>query len=163
LGRADSQVKIRGFRVELGEIEATLVKHQAVCEAVVIVREDEPGRKRLVGYIVAEEEQFVTTSDLRAYLKERLPEYMVPSAIVMLDQLPLTPNGKVNRSALSRPDESPSPGGAPLVAPRTVVEELLAGIWMQVLSLESIGVEDNFFELGGHSLLATQALSRIRD
>src|SRR5262249_7477958 len=108
-------------------------------------------------------EQFVTTSDLRAYLKERLPEYMVPSAIVMLDQLPLTPNGKVNRSALSRPDESPSPDGAPFVAPRTVVEELLAGIWMQVLSLESIGVEDNFFELGGHSLLATQALSRIRD
>ena len=163
LGRADSQVKIRGFRVELGEIEATLGKHASVCEAVVIAREDAPGRKRLVAYVVAQHGQRAESGALRGYLKEKLPEYMVPSAFVVLDSLPVTPNGKVNRRALPAPDDATSASAPTFIAPRTAVEELIASIWSQVLGLESVGVEDDFFELGGHSLLATQVISRVRD
>ncbi|HEY4590472.1 MAG TPA: amino acid adenylation domain-containing protein, partial [Thermoanaerobaculia bacterium] len=159
LGRLDTQVKIRGFRIELGEIEAALVQAGAR-QAVVLVREDRPGDRRLVAYLIGD----VSTEALRQALRERLPDYMVPAAFVALDAFPLTVNGKVDRKALS------SMGGAPeqpaseetYVAPRTPVEEALAGIWAEVLGLERVGAADHFFDLGGHSLLATQVMSRLR-
>jgi amino acid adenylation domain-containing protein len=160
LGRTDEQVKVRGFRIEPGEIEAVLSDHAAVREAVVVVREDAPGDRRLVAYVVAGEPAAVTPAELRAHLKRRLPEYMVPSAVVVLEALPLTPSGKVARRALPAPDLA-SPEEA-YVAPRTPTEEVLAGIWAEVLRLERVGVHDSFFELGGHSLLATRVVSRVR-
>jgi amino acid adenylation domain-containing protein len=171
LGRADHQVKIRGFRIELGEIEAALGQHPAVREAVVMAREDAAGdpsaslltEKRLVAYVVAEREPLPTTTDLRNFLKEKLPEYMVPAVFVLLDALPLMPNGKIDRRALPAPDRSrPELDGA-FVAPRTPTEELLAEIWAQLLNIERVGIHDNFFDLGGHSLLATQLVSRMRE
>lgn len=162
LGRIDEQVKIRGFRIELGEIEAVLGQHPAVRETVVMVREDVASDKRMVAYIVPSQEQVPTTSELRCFLKSKLPDYMVPSAFVVLEALPLTPNGKVDRRALP----TPNPVKTELAAvdtPRTSVEEKLVGIWIEVLGLEQVGVQDNFFELGGHSLLATQLLSRVRN
>ncbi|MFQ5906231.1 MAG: amino acid adenylation domain-containing protein, partial [bacterium] len=177
LGRLDHQVKIRAFRIELGEVETVLGQHPAIQETVVTVRKDIPGDKRLVAYVVLNQEQSrstacrtrtgtrpraPTTSELRCFLKEKLPDYMVPSAFVTLDALPLTPNGKVDRQGLPAPDRArPDLEGA-YVAPRTPVEEMLAGIWTQVLGLEWIGVHDDFFELGGHSLLAMQVISRLR-
>ncbi|MGA3164142.1 MAG: amino acid adenylation domain-containing protein [Verrucomicrobiota bacterium] len=163
LGRADHQVKIRGFRIELGEIEAVLGQHPAVREAVVVAREDSPGEKRLVAYVVAEREPLPTTTDLRNFLKEKLPEYMVPAVFVLLDALPLMPNGKIDRRALPSPDRSRPELDKAFVAPRTPTEELLAEIWAQLLDLERVGVHDNFFDLGGHSLLATQLVSRMRE
>ena len=159
-GRKDHQVKIRGLRIELGEIEAALEQHCGVQQTVVVVREDEPGEKQLVGYVVEKEEGSATSSELRRYLKTRLPEYMVPAFIVMLEKLPLTPNGKIDRKALPMPE-----GGSAkeYVAPRNGVEELLAGVFQRVLRVDRVGVHDNFFELGGHSLLATQLVSRIRE
>jgi amino acid adenylation domain-containing protein len=163
LGRIDHQVKIRGFRIELGEIEAVLARHAAVRETVVVAREDVPGDRRLVAYVVASQESAPTMSELRGFLQKKLPDYMVPSAFVVLDSLPLTPNGKIDRNALPARDQvSPELDGE-FVAPRTPVEEVLAGIWAEVLKLERVGINDNFFELGGHSLLATQALSRVND
>ena len=159
-GRVDHQIKIRGFRIEPGEIEVVLGQHPAVREAVALAREDEPGEKRLVAYVVPNQERVPTTSELCSFLKAKLPEYMVPSAFVMLEALPLTPNGKVDRRALPMPDQA-RPEDSTFVAPRTPVEEVLAGIWSQVLGLERISVYDNFFELGGHSLLATQVISRL--
>jgi amino acid adenylation domain-containing protein len=160
IGRIDHQVKIRGYRIELGEVEAALGQHPGVREAVVMAREDEPGAKRLVGYVVGSDGVAPTVSELRGYLKEKLPEYMVPAAFVYLESLPLTPNGKVDRRALPVPE-----GGRPdlaqeYVAPRTPTEEVLAGIWAEVLRVERVGIYDNFFELGGHSLIATQAVAR---
>ena len=163
LGRLDHQVKIRGFRIELGEIEAVLSQHLAVQETVVIVREDTPSDKRLVAYLVIKQEPFPTINELRSFLKEKLPDYMVPSAFMFLDALPLTPNGKVDRQALPAPDRVRPELESTFVAPRTPVEEVLAGIWAKVLGLEQVGIHDNFFELGGHSLLATQVISRLRD
>ncbi|MBW4575169.1 MAG: amino acid adenylation domain-containing protein [Aphanothece sp. CMT-3BRIN-NPC111] len=170
LGRLDDQVKIRGLRIELGEIEAVLSQHPAVAEAVVITQEDIPGDKHLVAYIVPDVETLHTTSlqnpkltDLRQFLKEKLPEYMVPSAYVVLDSLPLTPNGKVNRRALPAADTLSLDMKEDYLAPRTDVEEVLVEIWAKVLGRQQVGVHDNFFELGGHSLLATQLSSRIRD
>ncbi|RPJ38734.1 MAG: amino acid adenylation domain-containing protein, partial [Planctomycetaceae bacterium] len=160
LGRLDNQVKIRGFRVELGEIEVVLRQHPAVREGVVIVREDVAGDKRLVAYVVIHEGQAVLVEELRGYLRDRLPGYMVPSALVMLAALPLTPNGKVDRRALPRPGTERSEWGQAYVAPRTPVEEVLAGIWAGVLGLDRVGVYDNFFELGGHSLLGVQVIAR---
>jgi acyl carrier protein len=178
LGRSDHQVKLRGFRIELGEIEHRLYQHPLVQAVAVVLREVTPGDQRLVAYVVPEEpgkdrssahqEASVEDSgalvlssvELRNYLAQSLPEYMVPSAFVMLEQLPLTSNGKLDRRAL------PDPGGArpdltpTFVAPRTATEEVLAGIWAEVLGLEQVGIYDNFFELGGHSLLATQVVSR---
>ena len=161
LGRIDNQVKIRGFRIELGEIEAVLGQH--VQENAVIVHETSATDKRLVAYIVPHQEQTLENTELRAFLKERLPDYMVPSALVTLDALPLTPNGKIDRRALSILSVSHDHSEEQFVAPRTPEEELLAGIFAEVLSAPQVGVHDNFFELGGHSLLATQVMSRIRD
>jgi amino acid adenylation domain-containing protein len=163
LGRADHQVKIRGFRIELGEIEAALGQHPAVREAVVLAREDAAGEKRLVSYVVADREPLPTTTDLRNFLKEKLPEYMVPAVFVLLDALPLMPNGKVDRWALPAPDRSRPELDKAFVAPRTPTEELLAEIWAQLLDIERVGIHDNFFDLGGHSLLATQLVSRMRE
>jgi amino acid adenylation domain-containing protein len=162
LGRIDNQVKIRGFRIELGEIEALLTSHPAIWESVVVMQEDEPGDKRLVAYVVSQKEQFPTVLELRDFLKAKLPEYMMPSAFVLLPSLPLTSNGKVDRRALPKP-ELDSTQLEKYVAPRTPTEKLLTQIWAQVLKLEQVGIHDNFFELGGHSLLATQLISRIRN
>jgi len=159
LGRVDHQVKIRGFRIELGEIEAALGQHPAVREAVVLAREDAPGEKRLVAYVVAE----AAADELRRFLKDKLPDPMVPAVFVLLDTLPLLSNGKIDRRALPAPDRTRPELDKAFLAPRTPVEELLAEIWAQLLDLERVGVHDNFFDLGGHSLLATQAVSRMRE
>jgi aspartate racemase len=159
LGRFDDQVKIRGFRIEPGEIEAALSQHPGVREAVVVAREDDPGQKRLVAYVVGKE-GMPGSSDLRGYLKQKLPEYMVPSAFLFLDALPLTPNGKVDRRALPAPEGRPELEEG-YVAPRTPTEEVLSRIWAQVLGLDRVGVHDNFFDLGGHSLLAVRLFSQI--
>jgi amino acid adenylation domain-containing protein len=168
LGRIDNQVKIRGFRIELSEIEAVLSQHPAVRETVVIAGEDVPDDKYLVAYVVPNQEQILMqyvqgfASLLRQFLKEKLPEYMLPRAYMVLEYLPLTPNGKVDRRALPMPDTITF-NNQDYVAPRSQVEKLLGEIWAKVLGKEQIGVHDNFFELGGHSLLATQLISRIRD
>jgi amino acid adenylation domain-containing protein len=161
LGRGDQQVKIRGYRIELGEIEAALVQHAQVREAVVVAREDRPGDSRLAAYVLSIQERTVTGSELRDYLAERLPEYMVPPVIMFVDQWPLTPNGKVDRRALPPPMQMLR--AEEYVAPRTSVEEVLASIWAEVLGVERVGVNDNFFELGGHSLLATQMMTQVRE
>jgi len=161
LGRADHQVKIRGYRIELGEIETVLEQHSGVREAVVLAREDEPGDKRLVAYVVPNERRKLTIGELHRLLREKLPNYMVPSAFVTLEAMPLTPNGKVDRHALPAPASTrPELEGA-FVAPRTLVETKLAEIWAQVLGIEQIGIHDNFFELGGHSLASTQVMIRV--
>ncbi|MBG1243112.1 non-ribosomal peptide synthetase [Nostoc sp. NZL] len=162
LGRIDNQVKIRGFRIELSEIEVVLSQHSDVQVSCVIVREDTPGDKRLVAYVVAHQDCKPTISELRQFLKAKLPDYMVPNAIVILESLPLTPNGKVDRRALPIPDLH-SERQDKFVAPRNPIEEMLALLWTQVLKVELLGIHDNFFELGGHSLLATQLVSRIRN
>lgn len=162
LRRIDHQVKIRGFRIELGEIEAALGEHPAVREAVVLAREDTPGDKRLVAYVVAKQKPVSLITELRSSLRSKLPEYMVPSAFVFLDALPLTSNGKIDRRNLPRPDQSRPELESSFVAPRTPVEELIAQIWAEVLKLDQVGIHDNFFELGGHSLLLTQVASRIQ-
>src|SRR5205085_4881251 len=162
LGRVDEQVKIRGFRIELGEVESSLLDHPEVADAVVVAREDEPGRKRLVAYLVpAAGAQLPTTADLRAFLAQTLPDYMVPSAFVVLEELPLSPNGKLDRKALPAPDPGSAHAGG-YVAPRTDAEWALAGIWSEVLGVAQVGVEDNFFELGGDSILSIRVISRLR-
>ena len=163
LGRTDHQVKIRGFRIELGEIEGTLEQHPAVLQAIVQPQEVAPGEKRLVAYVVAERESRPTAGELRGFLKDKLPEHMVPAVFVLLDAFPLTTNGKVNRRALPTPDDRRPELEQVFVACRTPTEELLAAIWSQVLGIERVGIYDNFFQLGGHSLLATQVVSRIRE
>ncbi|HEY9157249.1 amino acid adenylation domain-containing protein [Candidatus Binatus sp.] len=163
LGRSDHQVKIRGFRIEPGEIEGTLGQHPAVLQAIVQAQEVGAGAKRLVAYVVAERESRPTASELRSFLKDKLPEHMVPAVFVLLDAFPLTANGKVNRRALPTPDDRRPELDQVFVACRTPTEELLATIWSQVLSVERVGIYDNFFQLGGHSLLATQVVSRIRE
>ncbi|HVR95722.1 MAG TPA: non-ribosomal peptide synthase/polyketide synthase, partial [Thermoanaerobaculia bacterium] len=160
LGRIDHQVKIRGFRIELGEIESVLGRHPEVREAAVLLREDRPGDKRLAAYVVPAPGARLETEALRGFLRQELPEHMVPAALVLLDVLPLTPNGKVDRRALPVPERGPSEGGDEGFL--DAVEELLAGIWTEVLGLERVGVQESFFELGGHSLLATQVVSRVR-
>jgi amino acid adenylation domain-containing protein len=162
LGRIDNQVKIRGFRIELGEIEAVLSQHPHVRETVVIASENITGGKQLVAYVVPHQQSAPSISDLRRFLKEQLPDYMMPSAFVVLEALPLTPNGKVDRRALRTP-EKPNEREESFVAPRTPIEEMLASIWENILSIDPVGIHDNFFELGGHSLLATQVISRVRD
>ncbi len=161
IGRIDYQVKVRGFRIELGEIEALIHQYPAVQETVVVVGEDSGDSKRLVAYVVPQTEQTLTVSKLRDFLESKLPSYMIPGTFVIIEALPLTPNGKVDRKALSALDTIRPESEETFVAPQTLVEKQLANIWMQVLSLENIGINDNFFELGGHSLLATQVTSRI--
>ncbi|HEX8460190.1 MAG TPA: amino acid adenylation domain-containing protein, partial [Segetibacter sp.] len=160
IGRADDQVKIRGYRVELGEIESILQQSELVSQGVVLAREDKQGNKRLVGYVVAEDGWF-DREGILSYLKEKLPEYMVPSALVELESLPLTANGKVDRKALPDP-EATAQAGDKYVAPGNDAEVRLTAIWQDVLEEEKIGVNDNFFELGGHSLLAVRLISAIR-
>jgi amino acid adenylation domain-containing protein len=177
LGRIDNQVKIRGFRIELGEIEAMLAQHPEIREATAIVREDLPGDKRLIAYLVPNQlvdslpdSESTLPSDysklktkLRQFLKERLPDYMVPSTFVMLKALPLTPSGKVNRRSLPIPQEVEEILLDNEVVPRTPTEEILVGIWTDILAVKQVSIHANFFELGGHSLLATQVISRLRD
>jgi amino acid adenylation domain-containing protein/FkbM family methyltransferase len=162
IGRLDQQVKLWAYRIELGEIEVSLSRHPAVSSNVVIAREDSPGDKRLAAYVVLQPEQTATAFELRSFLKAKLPEYMVPSAFVILDKLPLTPNGKVDRNALPEPNRNRQEVGETFVAPRNQIEEILAGIWAQVLVIEQVSIYDNFFDIGGHSLLATQVISRVR-
>ncbi|MBR8840738.1 MAG: amino acid adenylation domain-containing protein, partial [Stigonema ocellatum SAG 48.90 = DSM 106950] len=160
VGRIDHLVKIRGFRIELGEIEAMLGQHPALKQTLVMAREDVPGDKRLVAYVVAQPEEVPSTIELRDFLMDLLPEYMVPAAFVFLDTLPLNPNGKVDRGQLPAPDTYSLGRSTNFVAARTPTESVLAAIWEQVLRVEHIGIHDNFFTLGGHSLLATQVISR---
>ncbi|OAD20434.1 cyanopeptolin synthetase, partial [Candidatus Thiomargarita nelsonii] len=150
-----------GFRIELGEIEAVLSQHPAVQENTVIVREDTPSLKRLVAYVVPTLEQTPTISELRRFLKEKLPDYMVPSALVLLDALPLMPNGKIDRRALPVPEQLSQEQKETFVAPRETLEQQLAQIWEKVLKIHPIGVHDNFFDIGGNSMLAMTLLSRI--
>jgi acyl-CoA synthetase (AMP-forming)/AMP-acid ligase II/acyl carrier protein len=163
LDRIDHQVKIRGFRIELGEIETAIAQHPHVRENIVIDREDVPGNKQLVAYVVPDPENVPTLRKLRSSIKDKLPDYMVPSAFVFLESLPLTPNGKVDRRALPMPDRTLPELERNYVAPRTPLEEVLAGIWADVLEVEQVGVYDDFFELGGHSLLATQIVSQVQE
>jgi amino acid adenylation domain-containing protein/non-ribosomal peptide synthase protein (TIGR01720 family) len=185
LGRQDDQVKVRGYRIELDEIEALLRQHPAIREAAVLVREDTPDDRRLVAYVVPTEDERRTpnadhkgtldrapttvalrpaslVSELRAFLAERLPDYMLPAAFVLLEALPLTPNGKLDRRALPAADRSRPALGQALVAPHSLLEDLLATIWAQVLDIGRVGIHDNFFALGGHSLLVTQVIAQVR-
>jgi acyl carrier protein len=165
LGRGDCQVKIRGFRIELGEIEAALSQHSSVSTAAVLLQENEPGSQRLVAYLVPNSgfrNQYPELiSELRSFLKHKLPDYMVPSAFVLLDALPLTPNGKIDRLALSQRCDYVSDETA-FTEPQTPTEEEIAEIWTALLGLEKVGTNQNFFDLGGHSLMATQLILRVR-
>ncbi|HEX2768792.1 MAG TPA: non-ribosomal peptide synthetase, partial [Geobacteraceae bacterium] len=162
LGRIDNQVKIRGFRIEPGEIEAVLGQHPAVRETAVIAGEDQTGDKRLIAYIVSDQKSILSTSELRSYLRQQLPNYMIPAVFVMIDSFPLTPSGKIDHRALPEPDSGRPELDDSFISARTPLEEVLTGIWREVLGLKQVGVHDNFFDLGGHSLLATQVISRVR-
>jgi amino acid adenylation domain-containing protein len=163
LGRMDQQVKIRGIRIELEEIEAVLGGYAGLQRGVVVAREDVPGDKRLVAYLVAQPGVELRSSQVRQFLQQQVPEYMVPSAFVVLDQLPLLPNGKVNRRALPAPDLTRADLDDAFVAPETPLQQALAIIWTEVLGLDQVGIYDSFFALGGHSLLATQVVAQVRD
>lgn len=162
LGRFDTQVKVRGFRIEPGEIESVLSQHPAVRDCVVVARKEGTTSTRLIAYVTRAQEAFVPTSELRSYLKERLPEYMLPAIIVALEELPLSANGKVDRSALPVPEAVRFEEAEQYIAPRTPQEVLLANIWAQILRLERVGIQDNFFELGGDSILSMQIVARAR-
>ncbi|WP_052032535.1 non-ribosomal peptide synthetase [Streptomyces viridochromogenes] len=163
LGRTDDQVKIRGFRIELGEVESALAAHPDVAQAVAVAREGRTGGKQLVGYVVPRPGATAPgTAELRELLARSLPDFMVPTAVVALDELPMTSSRKVDRKALPAPDPAAFAAAATRVPPRTAVEEVLAGIWTQVLGLDGVGVTDNFFELGGNSILSIQVISRVR-
>jgi acyl carrier protein len=161
LGRADDQVKIRGYRIELGEIEATLAAQPKVQSCAVLAREDEPGNKRLVGYLTSRAGDVPSIDDLRSFLGDRLPEHMIPTQFVYVDALPLTPNGKVDRKALPPPPRATSIAGKG-GAPRTATETTIAAIWSDLLKIDGIGVADDFFDLGGDSMTATGLVARLR-
>jgi len=163
LGRLDEQVKIRGFRIELGEIEVALDSHPLVRQSIVLAKADEHKEKRLVAYVVGNGEDTVTTSDLRNYLKQKLPEHMVPAVFVVLEQLPLTAHGKIDRRALPEPEHERPELAENFVAPRTLIEEILAAIWSEVLGVEQVGIFDNFFELGGDSIRSVRILALAKD
>ncbi|HEY2963825.1 MAG TPA: amino acid adenylation domain-containing protein [Pyrinomonadaceae bacterium] len=160
VGRADHQVKLRGYRIELGEIESVLRRHERVQDAIVVARDYEGNEKRLVAYVVAG--SAVRVSELRVWVRERLPEFMTPAALVLLEAFPLTPNGKIDRKALPAPDFTVAVEDS-ITAPRTQIEEVLLGIWANVLGVQQLGIHDNFFELGGHSLMATRLISQVRN
>jgi amino acid adenylation domain-containing protein len=162
VGRVDQQVKVRGYRIEVGEIEEWIRRSGAAREVVVVAREDRPGDKRLVAYVVADPGETLLADQLRGFLKDRLPDFMIPSAFVALEQMPLTPNGKINRKALPVPDQTQLRSQTPFASPRSPLEELLAGVWADVLGVERVGVHDDFFEMGGQSILATQLISKIQ-
>jgi amino acid adenylation domain-containing protein len=161
-GRIDEQVKLRGFRIELNEIETTLRQHASIADAIVVLREDAPGEQRLVAYFVPNVESAASVGELRDYLKETLPLPMIPANFVELEALPLTAHGKVNRRLLPAPEASAASASDAFIAPRTPTEEVLAGIWSQVLGVSLVSASDSFFDLGGHSLLATQLISSVR-
>jgi len=163
VGRIDFQVKIRGFRIELGEIEALLEQHPAVQQAVVIAREDSGAEKRLVAYVILTHEGQVTSPGLRSFVTERLPDYMVPRAFVILEELPMTPNGKVDRRALPVPDVTAIDSQRTIIKPRNLLEFQLVQIWEDILGIAPIGITDNFFELGGHSLLVMRLIAQINE
>ncbi|HYW19654.1 MAG TPA: amino acid adenylation domain-containing protein [Nodularia sp. (in: cyanobacteria)] len=162
LGRIDYQVKLRGFRIELAEIEAVIGEYPSVYATVVVLREDAPGNKTLVAYLTLQPEHSLTIAELRHFLETKLPNYMIPSAFVILATLPLTPNGKIDRASLPAPDHTQLIQSSIFVAASTPIEHQLAEIWMEVLGINKVGIHDNFFELGGHSLLATRVISRIQ-
>jgi amino acid adenylation domain-containing protein len=161
VGRADDQIKIRGFRIEPIEIEKVICQHPSVREAILVAREDNSESKRLVAYVVPKGGSCPAIREMRDLLKQELPEYMIPSAFVFLDALPLSPNGKIDRHALPDPDRARPDIGVPFVAPKSPLEEELAAIWKEILSLDSIGVDDSFLDLGGDSLVAAQIISRV--
>lgn len=163
LGRSDHQVKLRGFRIELGEIESLLAQYSGIRQAVVDVRAASSGDKRLIGYLLLENATEVSIPDVRVFLKAKLPDYMVPSAFMVLERLPVSPNGKLNRSALPNPDDARPEMAREFVAPSTPVEQAIAEMFAEVLEVRTIGIHDDFFELGGHSLLATRVVTRLRD
>jgi hypothetical protein len=160
LGRVDHQVKVRGYRIELGEIEAALSQHPAVRECVVMAHEDAPGEQRLVAYLVTDQPP-PPISELRRFVQEKLPDYMLPAAFVLLEALPLSPNGKLDRQALPAPDQARPELEVAFLAPRTPREVVLAALWAEVLRLERVGLHDNFFDLGGHSLQAVRLATKI--
>ena len=161
LGRIDQQIQLRGFRIELGEIESVLGQHPQLREVVLSIYEPVPGDKRLVAYLVAHGDAAPALSELQDFLKPQLPEFMIPSAFVFLDELPLTPNGKLDRNALPMPDMNRQELDVDFIAPRSQVEKELAEIWRDVLRINRVGIHDNFFDLGGQSLLATQVITRV--
>ncbi|MGH7826958.1 MAG: phosphopantetheine-binding protein, partial [Candidatus Binatia bacterium] len=161
IGRVDHQVKIHGLRIETEEIETVLRQDPRVWETVVLAREDTPGDKRLVAYVVPMREATLNSTELRSFMSTKLPYYMIPSAFVFIGALPLTLNGKIDRRALPAPDPARPDLEQSYVAPRTPIEEGLARIWAEVLKLQRVGIHDNFFDIGGHSLNATQVISRI--
>ncbi len=161
LGRLDHQVKVRGYRIEVGEIEGRLRERSGVQEVVVVCREDTPGEKQLVAYVVVTPQSRLRAAAMREALQTLLPAYMIPTAFVVLDQLPLTPNGKIDRRALPAPDQTHRVQAATFTTPRTLMEELVATVWQEVLHVEKVSIHDNFFDLGGHSLLATQLIARL--
>jgi amino acid adenylation domain-containing protein len=163
LGRVDNQVKVRGYRIELGEIEAALASHPAVQSCAVLAREDEPGNRQLVGYVIPAKNLSLASGELRAFLERRLPTYMVPAHFVILGSLPLTPNGKVDRKALPAPSNQSVAFSASVVASHTRAEKALVAIWAELFKVDAVSVNDNFFDLGGHSLMVFKALSRIRE
>lgn len=163
LGRIDNQVKIRGFRIELGEIESKLKQHAKVREAVVVDREDEEGDKRLVAYVSPHFEQTLTVTELRSFLQEKLPQYMMPSAFIVLPALPLLSNGKLDRHSLPAPETLRPEIEVAYVMPQTEVEQKIAAVWQNALNIENIGIHDNFFELGGHSLLMVKVHTQLRE
>jgi acyl carrier protein len=162
-GRMDYQVKIRGFRVELGEIEATLRLHPGVRDAVLIAKEEPSFGHRLVAYWTTAQAERPGVSELKEFLKGKLPEYMIPSIFMMLDELPLMPNGKINRATLPEPGRERPELGEEFVAPSSPLEKVLAGMWCKLLNIERVGTHDSFFELGGHSILVTQMISLLQE
>jgi len=163
IGRLDNQVKIRGYRIEPGEIETVLRQHRAVQAGVVLARKDEGGENKLIAYVVCDIGAEATVNDLRGFLKERLPAYMIPANIILLDAMPLTPNGKIDRQALAARGPAEVWQTEEKLAPRIPIEKAIADIWKKSLGIEQVSIEDSFFDIGGHSLLAMRVLSRLQE